>query len=63
MFDVGDILLEENQNVETIIKIALQKAFQGVGYNVIDDEGIVDSDTIVAEETIENFWIYMTPGF
>jgi hypothetical protein len=63
VFDVGDILLEENQNVETIIKIALQKAFQGVGYNVIDDEGIVDSDTIVAEATIENFWIYMTPGF
>ena len=60
---LGDILLEENQNVETVIKAALQKAFQGSGYYVIDDQANIDSNTVIVEATIEKFWAYMTPGF
>lgn len=60
---LGDILLQENQNVETVIRSALQQAFKEKGFTVITDEGRVDSDTIIAEAKIEKFWAYMTPGF
>lgn len=60
---LGDIFLEENQNVEIVIKNALRQAFQNIGYNVIKDDGSIDSNTTIAEAKIEKFWAYMTPGF
>lgn len=60
---LGDILLDENQSVETVIKNALEKAFISAGYNVIEDKKSIDSNTITVNVSIEKFWAYMTPGF
>jgi len=60
---LGDIVLEENQNVETVIKTALKQAFVESGYSAIEAEEDIDSNTIIVEAKIEKFWAYMTPGF
>ena len=60
---LGDMLLEENQNVETVIKNALQRSFTGLGYSVVDGEENIDNDTILVDATLEKFWAYVTPGF
>lgn len=59
---LGDILLEEEQTVETVVGDALSTAFAEKGYRVLPEENKTD-DTITVDVSIEKFWAYMTPGF
>ena len=59
---LGDILLEEDQTVETVIDAALKTAFAEKGYKVLTEKSKTD-DTITVDASIEKFWAYMTPGF
>lgn len=60
---MGDILLEEDQTVETVIAATLKKAFSEKGYTITPKKENLTSDTIIVKATIKKFWAYMTPGF
>lgn len=60
---LGDILLEENQTVESIIKKSLTKSFHELGYEVIDKKENVKTNTIIVDTSIDKFWSWMNPGF
>ncbi|MCP3941449.1 MAG: hypothetical protein GY710_08210 [Desulfobacteraceae bacterium] len=60
---LGDILLEENQTVESIIKKGLIKSFHELGYEVIDKKENVKTNTIIVDISIDKFWSWMNPGF
>ncbi len=60
---LGDILLEENQTVESIIRKSLTKSFHELGYEVIAKKENLKEDTIIVDTSIEKFWSWMNPGF
>lgn len=60
---IGDMLLPEGQNVEGVIREALEKAFLETGFEVLHDESKIDPKTFVIDVEIRQFWAYMTPGF
>ena len=60
---LGDILLEEGQTVETVIRDALQRSFAEMGYTVVESKQDVTKETLVVDASIRKFWSYMTPGF
>jgi hypothetical protein len=60
---IGDILLEEDQTVESVIGNALKRSFGDLGYNVLKNEQEITADTLVVDSSIQKFWAYMTPGF
>lgn len=60
---LGDILLEKNQTVETVISDALKRSFAELGYEVLRNQEEITKETIVIDASIEKFWAYMTPGF
>ena len=60
---LGDILLEEDQTVESVVKKALTKGFCELGYKVIDKKEKAKTDTIIVDVSITKFWSWMNPGF
>lgn len=60
---IGDILLKEGQNVETVIAEALERSFLETGYTIIGNRENITEKTIMVNATIQKFWAYMTPGF
>ncbi len=60
---LGDILLEEGQTVETVIRDALKRSFAELGYTVLENKQDVTKGTLVVDASILKFWSYMTPGF
>lgn len=60
---LGDILLEEGQTVESVIKDTLAQAFMETGYKIINNEQEISDKTIMVTAKIHKFWAYMTPGF
>jgi|AP12_2_1047962.scaffolds.fasta_scaffold08460_3 hypothetical protein len=60
---LGDILLDQNQTVETIIADSLKKSFYDLGYKILFDKANLEKDTIIIDVSIEKFWSWMNPGF
>ncbi|MBU4287189.1 MAG: flagellar biosynthesis protein [Proteobacteria bacterium] len=60
---LGDILLKENQTVESIIKDSLTKSFYELGYEVIDKKETMETNIIIIDVSIEKFWSWMNIGF
>ena len=60
---MGDILLDEGQTVESVIRESLNTSFTELGYQIVDKMDSGSKDTIIVNATIEKFWAYMTPGF
>jgi len=60
---LGDILLKENQTVESIVKDSLTKSFYEAGYEVIENKEQLKDNTIIIDTSIEKFWSWMNPGF
>jgi hypothetical protein len=60
---LGDILLEEGQTVESVVKDTLTQAFIEKGYKIINAKHEVSKKTIILTAKINKFWAYMTPGF
>lgn len=60
---LGDILLNENQSVNSVVKNALIEALIGKGYQIIDNKEQITSQTYIADVKILKFWAWMNPGF
>jgi hypothetical protein len=60
---LGDILLEENQTVELVVRKLLIKSFTELGYDIIDNQEDLKDNTIVIDTSIEKFWSWMNMGF
>lgn len=60
---LGDIILAEDQNVESIIRGSLKQAYTEMGYEVVADPGQLRSGGTTLDVSIENFWAYMTMGW
>ncbi|MDH5190229.1 MAG: flagellar biosynthesis protein [Gammaproteobacteria bacterium] len=60
---LGDILLEENQTVESVIKDSLEKSLYEAGYMIIRNKEKIKHTTIIIDASIDKFWSWMKPGF
>jgi len=59
---MGDIVLNTNQTVNSVIKDSLKEAFSGNGYQVIDTKDQITPQTYIADIQILKFWSWMNPG-
>jgi len=60
---LGDILLNENQSVPSVIKTSLKEALVDKGYHVIENKTEITSQTYIADVKIIKFWSWMNMGF
>lgn len=60
---LGDILLNENQSVSSVIKDSLKEALMDKGYQVIENKEQVTPQTYIADIKILKFWSWMNMGF
>lgn len=60
---LGDILLNENQSVSSVIKDSLKDALTDKGYQVIDAKEQITPQTYIADVKIIKFWSWMNMGF
>ncbi len=60
---LGDILLNENQSVSSVIKDSLGEALTDKGYNVIKTKEQITPQTYIADVKIIKFWSWMNMGF
>lgn len=60
---LGDILLSENQSVNSVVKDALKEALVDKGYQVIDNKEQITPQTYIADVKIVKFWSWMNMGF
>lgn len=59
---LGDILLPENETVESVVRLNLTTAFQQAGFQVVEASA-ARPDTPVVDVHIKKFWEWVTPGF
>jgi len=60
---MGDIVLPEDQNVETVIRDALDQVMSELGYTVVGNQSEVGPEGTVVDVSIDYFWSYVTMGF
>lgn len=60
---LGDILLNENQSVSSVIKDSLKEALTDKGYRVIEAKEQITPQTYIADVKIIKFWSWMNMGF
>ncbi len=60
---LGDILLKEEQSVETLTAESIQQAFAEKGYRVLKDKTQATTKTWRVNADVEKFWSWMNPGF
>lgn len=59
---LGDILLNEDQSVNSVIKDSLKEALKSKGYQVIENKEQITPQTYIADVKIVKFWSWMNPG-
>jgi len=59
---LGDILLDEGQTVEGVMRDTIKSTLRGIGYTVLDNRDQVKSDTLMMDVMIDKFWAWFTPG-
>ena len=59
---LGDILLKENQTVETLVAASIRQAFIEKGYKVLDSREQITDKTYIVDGQIDKFWSWRTPG-
>lgn len=60
---MGDVLLDEGQTVQTLIRDALYTSFREKGYKIIYDENDISDNTFIVTVSIIKFWSYLTDGW
>ncbi|MCE8034142.1 flagellar biosynthesis protein [Billgrantia tianxiuensis] len=60
---MGDILLEEGQSVEEVVRSSLTLALQEAGYNVLAEPAGPGVDAPIIDVYINEFWAWFSPGF
>lgn len=59
---MGDIVLNANQTVNSVIKDSLKEALKSKGYQVIESKDQITPQTYIADVKIVKFWAWMNPG-
>lgn len=59
---LGDIVLKENQTVETLVAASIRQAFIEKGYKILDSREQITDKTYLVNGQIDKFWSWMTPG-
>ena len=59
---LGDVLLENGQTVESIVRENLAAALREAGYNV-RSEAAADPRALIVDVRITKFWAWVQPGF
>jgi uncharacterized lipoprotein YajG len=59
---MGNIFLEENQSVQTVIYDAVKNSLNSLGFDVTNDKNSAKSDAIVMDISIDKFWSWMNIG-
>ncbi|WP_052433580.1 hypothetical protein [Sulfurospirillum arsenophilum] len=59
---MGDIVLNANQTVNSVIKDSLKEALKSKGYQVIENKDQITPQTYIADVKIVKFWSWMNPG-
>ena len=59
---LGDVLLENGQTVESVVRDNLTAALQQAGYRV-EEAGSASASAIVIDVHIKEFWAWFQPGF
>lgn len=57
-----NVILENNQNVSSVLRARIEDAFRSNGFLVVKNENEIDKDTISVNTKIEKLWTYMTLG-
>lgn len=60
---LGDILLNEEQTVMSVITDSLRQAFIEEGYTVIGNSANLGNNSRIVDVEINKFWSWMNPGF
>ncbi|MGN0902333.1 MAG: hypothetical protein ACI4M9_03530 [Succinivibrio sp.] len=55
---LGPVLLPEFQTIESLVKLAVEKAFSDNGYRILSSDGEADSNTLRAKIHITKFWTW-----
>jgi len=59
---LGDVLLQNGQTVESVVRDNVTAALQQSGYKVVPSAG-ASASTPVVDVTIRKFWSWLQPGF
>ncbi|CAA9435183.1 MAG: hypothetical protein AVDCRST_MAG51-2885 [uncultured Ramlibacter sp.] len=59
---LGDVLLQNGQTVEGLVRENLGTAFQRAGYRVVP-EGSAGANPLIVDARIKQFWSWLQPGF
>lgn len=59
---LGDVLLQDGQTVESVVRENLASVLQDAGYNVRTG-GTLDNASLVIDVRIQEFWAWIHPGF
>ncbi|MGP9664737.1 hypothetical protein ACT3TY_08940 [Halomonas sp. AOP22-C1-8] len=60
---LGDVLLENGQTVDEVVRSSLTLALRESGYNVLTHSTGVVADTPIIDVYIDEFWAWFNPGF
>ena len=60
---LGDIMLNEDQTVQSVIYEATSNSLYSLGYDVVNNAKEAKSDAIVVDISIDKFWAWFRPGF
>ena len=58
-----NVILENNQNVSSVLRSRIEEAFKENGYQVVKDKSLIDENTLTASARIVKFWSYISLGF
>lgn len=60
---LGDILLNEDQTVNSVIYEATRNSLKSLGYEITDKKEEVRPDALTMDISIDKFWAWFAPGF
>ena len=60
---LGDFSLAGDQTVNSLVKVALEKAFELNGFKVINDRADIAKSTLMVNSQITKFWTWINPSF
>ncbi len=58
-----NVILENNQNVSSVLRSRIEEAFKENGYQIVKDKSLIDENTLTASAKIDKFWSYIALGF
>lgn len=60
---LGDVLLEDGQNVTGVVRDNVAAAFRQAGYRIAPDLASAGATPLLVDVDVKKFWAWITPGF